>query len=190
MADRATLRLFLLALRCAPRSECDVDETSVLVSSQIRLILPDYVHMLVVREIDAEIRNRVLSSRRVQDQPAETRKRKTHGVARTDLDVAVRADAWSGTLAREELLLMAPQTGSVFRKLRHVRERSITFANLFPVLRWKLVTLAARLLVLFRAVREFGVINARRFFGDLRSATTRSLRASLRFSFSTRLCGG
>jgi hypothetical protein len=53
--------------------------------------------------------------------------------------VAIRTNAWRGSLAREELLPVAIETRRMFRKLGHIGKSSFAFANFFPVGSRKLV---------------------------------------------------
>lgn len=114
------------------------------------------VGMLVVREENAELRDESCGL-------AKTRKYVARRVDGRPFDVAVRTDLRDGSFAGEELLAMTVQARSMFGKLRHVRKRSVAFANFLPVLCWNLVTCTTRELFVgdVSGMREIGVINAR-----------------------------
>src|SRR5436309_1889577 len=88
MTDGAALRLALLLRGCARYRERRVDKADALASPhKIRLIPANYVHVLIVRKVYAEIRDRVFPARRVLYKSREAGERKAHGVARADLEM-------------------------------------------------------------------------------------------------------
>ena len=89
--------------------------------------------MFIVWEGDAKLRDKARRSF------TKTRKWVARCVERRCFDVAVGADLWAGSLAREELWAMAVQAGGVFGKLRNIRKRVVAFPNFLPVLCRKLV---------------------------------------------------
>ena len=86
--------------------------------------------MLLARENDAEIRNKI----------AKPGERVSSSVNRRSFHMAVGTDAWRRTLAREELLPVTTETRLMFRILSHIRKRIIALAHVFPILGWKRVT--------------------------------------------------
>jgi hypothetical protein len=72
-------------------------------------------------------------------QVAQTRKQETRSVTRRYRDVAVGADSWCRSLAREKLLPVAIQTCGMVRKFGDILKSSIPFTNFLPICRRKLV---------------------------------------------------
>ena len=108
--------------------------------------------MFVVRKINMEVGREIFSLLRGIKVFAEAWKGKARMVARRDVRMTDRAD--DGLRPAEKLLLVATNTGSMPRVLRHVREGGLTFANLLPVRRREGVARIAGALVLLRAMRK------------------------------------
>lgn len=113
----------------------------------------DHLDVLVVREVDGELRHNDLPARRFIERFAEARKRIARGRAWAGTDMAV--PTYRGLRAAEELLTMTADARSVFGILGNIGKRVIAFANISPVGRREFVTIAARLLVRLYRVRKF-----------------------------------
>ena len=97
-------------------------------------ILTTRISVLIMREKDAEIGDKVLPLCRYKKGFTKTRKGIPRRLDRSCFDVAVGTDPRNRPLAREELLAVTTQTGLMLRILSHIRKGLVTFAYLFPIL--------------------------------------------------------
>ena len=96
-------------------------------------------HVLVVGKAHDKFRDEVTTFPHRLGNVTKTGKKKARRVTRADGDVAVGTNQWRRTLARKELLAMTSQTRSVFGKFSDVGKRRLALADVFPILRGKLV---------------------------------------------------
>ena len=89
---------------------------------------------------DAEFRNRIAPLQFWIREIAKARKQPAYGIAGRHRDVAVRANRWRRTLAREELRAMTFKTARVLGKIRNVVKSCVAFAHHVPILRWHFMT--------------------------------------------------
>jgi len=119
--------------------------------------------MLLMRKRHCEFRYKPLRSGRGQESIPQAWKYIPRGIFWSHSYVAISTNAGSRPFARKELRTMAIQAGGVFGKIGDVRKGFVSLANLFPVLRRKLMTVITcqLLFVDVRLMREAPVVYLR-----------------------------
>src|SRR5262249_25516298 len=99
----------------------------------------NYIDVFVVRKVDHEFAAIGSSGFNSVSNVTETGKKKPGGIARRDVNMAVRADGRCRSLAGKKLLAVTIEAGLMFRKLGDVRKGRVALAYLIPILRRNLV---------------------------------------------------